>query len=322
MKKNKNKNAIVMLVARINIIHKTLSFFYKNWNNKYNYPIYIHTFGKLINSDLKNKIKSEISKNIYFIEINPKIPKFIKEDELFYNRKYLKYVKESFSKKRLGFLHMCNFLTNINSYGKTGCLSKKLKKYNNLMFVDDDIYLKKKINYDFFNYLNSYPSVSGFTDKIPKTQTSIDVTENLWNFYRNLILRKKIKPKNKLIRDSLNYSNDKILYKFYWSHGSFELFNVRLLEKNNLTGFLDEFNRYGGVYKHRWNNGYILDLFLRTYFNKPIYNLNLIKKGFVEPKIQGAENFIYWGYRDSYNSSLFRLLIIFKNLIKKVFFIK
>ena len=47
-----------------------------------------------------------------------------------------------------------------------------------------------------------------------------------------------------------------------------------------------------------------------------------IKKGFVEPKIQGAENFIYWGYRDSYNSSLFRLLIIFKNLIKKVFFIK
>ena len=29
-------------------------------------------------SDLKNKIKSEISKNIYFIEINPKIPKFIK----------------------------------------------------------------------------------------------------------------------------------------------------------------------------------------------------------------------------------------------------
>ena len=39
----------------------------------------------------------------------------------------------------------------------------------------------------------------------------------------------------------LNYSNDKILYKFYWSHGSFELFNVRLLEKNNLTGFFIDY---------------------------------------------------------------------------------
>ena len=96
---------------------------------------------------------------------------------------------------------------------------------------------------------------------------------------------------------------------------------VNLLEKYNLTDFLDEFNRYGGVYKHRWNNGYILDLFLRTYFNKPIYNLNLIKKGFVETKIEGSENFIYWGYRDAYNSLSFRLLLKIKNFIKKIFFI-
>ncbi len=317
--KNKNKNAIVMLVARVNIIYNTLSYFYENWNNKYQYPIYIHTFGKLINLELREKINKGISKNIFFIEINPKIPGFIKDSDLFYNRKYIKYVRESFSKKRLGFLHMCNFLTNINSYGKIGCLSRKLNKYDNLMFLDDDIYLKKKINFDLFDYLKTYPAVSGFSDKLSKNQTNKDVTENLWNFYRNLILKKNIKPKSKILNNSLKSKKDDVLYKLNWSHGSFELFNIRKLEKKNLSNYLKEFNNYGGAYKHRWNNGYVLDLFLRTFFNQPIYNLDLIKKGFIEPKIQGAENFIYWGYNDAYNSVLFRLLVKIKKFFKRLF---
>ena len=155
----KKNNAIVMLVARINIIEKTLKFFFENWNDKYQYPIFIHTFGNLISPSLKKKINNKISKNIYFIKINPQIPNNINKHELYYNRTYLKYVKETFSKKRLGFLHMCNFLTNINSYGKTGCISYKLKKYDNLMFLDDDIYFKKKIKFDLFDYLEKYQSV-------------------------------------------------------------------------------------------------------------------------------------------------------------------
>ena len=320
MKKNKNKNAIVMLVARVNIIFNTLSYFYKNWNDKYKYPIYIHTFGKLIDSQLRKKINKEISNDIFFVEINPKIPKYIKDSDLYYNKRHIKYVRESFSKKRLGFLHMCNFLTNINSYGKTGCLSKQLDKYDNLMFFDDDIYLKKKISFDLFDYLKYYPAVTGFADKLPKNQSSKDVTENLWNFYRNLVLKKKIKPKNKILRNSLKYEKDDILYKLKWSHGSFELFNMRKLKKKNLTNYLKEFNNYGGAYRHRWNNGYVLDLFLRTFFDKPIYNLNLLKKGFIEPKIQGADNFIYWGYKDSYNSVFFRLILKIRNFFRKLFF--
>ena len=140
----KKNNAIVMLVARTNIIETSLNFFFKYWNNKYQYPIYIHTFGNIISPSLKKKIYNNISKNIFFIKINPQIPNNIKETELYYNRKYLKYVRAAFPKKRLGFLHMCNFLTNINSYGKKGCISNRLKKYDNLMFVDDDIYFKKK----------------------------------------------------------------------------------------------------------------------------------------------------------------------------------
>jgi len=95
---------------------------------------------------------------------------------------------------------------------------------------------------------------------------------------------------------------------------------MRKLKKKNLTNYLKEFNNYGGAYRHRWNNGYVLDLFLRTFFDKPIYNLNLLKKGFIEPKIQGADNFIYWGYKDSYNSVFFRLILKIRNFFRKLFF--
>ena len=48
--------AIVILVARSNIILKTLDSLYQNWNKKFNYPVYIHTFGSIINENLKKKI--------------------------------------------------------------------------------------------------------------------------------------------------------------------------------------------------------------------------------------------------------------------------
>ena len=68
-----------------------MSYFYKNWNNKYQYPVYIHTFGKILDIGLKKKINNNISKNIFFIEINPKIPKQIKTNELYFNHTVNEY---------------------------------------------------------------------------------------------------------------------------------------------------------------------------------------------------------------------------------------
>lgn len=304
-----------MLVARVNIIQDTLRYFYKNWNSKYQYPVYIHTFGKIIDNELKKKINNNISENIFFIEINPKIPKQIKTNELYFNRQYLRYVRKYFTKKRLGFLHMCNFLTNINSYGKTGCLSKKLKKFDNLMFLDDDIYFKRRINFDFFDYLKKYPAAALSCEKLAKNQTTKDVTENLWSFYRNLMIKKKIKPKNKLLNDFIKYNNENVFYKINWTYGCLELYNIRKLEKKNLNNYITELNTYGGAYKHRWNNSYVINLFLMTFFKRPFYNLNLIKKGLIDTKIKGAENFVYWGYKDAYTSNFFKLFIKIKNFV-------
>ena len=82
------KCAIVILAARINILSDTLNFFYQNWNNNYKYPIYIHTFGKLISDSKKREIKNKIDNSIKFFEIYPEVPKHINENELYYNRTY------------------------------------------------------------------------------------------------------------------------------------------------------------------------------------------------------------------------------------------
>ena len=54
---NKNNAAIVILAARIPLLIDVLDKLYENWNKVYKYPIYIHTFGDLINKNMQNKIK-------------------------------------------------------------------------------------------------------------------------------------------------------------------------------------------------------------------------------------------------------------------------
>ena len=44
---SKHNAGIVILLARTKILEKTLENFYKNFNFKYDYPIYLHTFGNL-----------------------------------------------------------------------------------------------------------------------------------------------------------------------------------------------------------------------------------------------------------------------------------
>ena len=98
MKKRHNA-AIVILAARLPLLTKVLKKLHTNWNNEFNYPIYIHTFGNLINDNLKKSIRSLFSSKINFCVINPIVPDHIPEIELYYNRKYLNYVSKAFSKK-------------------------------------------------------------------------------------------------------------------------------------------------------------------------------------------------------------------------------
>ena len=145
----KLKAAVIIPSGRPYLLEKTLYCFYKFWNDKYNYPVYIHTLGEKYTRAEKKYFQKKF-KNLQFFTVNPYLPKNLKQNEFFYNRFYNSYAYNSFSIRRLGYLQSIYFGSNISSFGKEGCLSKKLSKYDYIMRIDDDAWFKKKISYDLF----------------------------------------------------------------------------------------------------------------------------------------------------------------------------
>ena len=79
--------AVLILSGRPKLLKKTLKLFYKHWNNKFKYPIYIHTLGEVY-SNIEKKYFLKKYDNLYFEIVNPKVPDHIKKKDLFYNRFY------------------------------------------------------------------------------------------------------------------------------------------------------------------------------------------------------------------------------------------
>ncbi len=280
----KHNAAIYLLSSRVKLLEDCLFFLYKNWNKNYDYPVYVHHFDDIYSKKFKDKIRKKISKNIFFHQIDYEVPSFIKEEELFYNRKYLQYVKNSFSKKRIGYLHMEHFVINITSYGKKGCLVKELSQFDKLMRIDDDSYFKSEINFDFFDFLDEYPFASGYTWSKYDYRVQ-DTRENLWTFYKKYINDFKIIPKSKKIQEALKTNNERLMHDLNWSAGNLNLYDMKFFtQSRKWSEFLKLVNSYGGAYKHRWGDIPIIGLFGHTHFETPVFDLNLKDKGLYDNK--------------------------------------
>jgi len=276
--------AIYLLSSRTRLLYRCLENLFKNWNNKYQYPVYIHYFDNIYSASFIKKIKNEISEKIHFININYKIPDNISESELFYNRKYNRYVREQFPKKRLGYLHMERFVTNITSFGKIGCLSQDLEKYDYLMRIDDDSNFKKLINYDLFDVMYKCNFATGYTWNHVSWR-EISTREDLWNFFKKYINKYKIKPINPVLKKSIIDNNEKIMHSLDWSAGNLNLYNMKYFKKSKeWKQYLDELNQYGGDYKYRWGDIETIGLFAYTFFTEPLINLNLKNKNLYSNK--------------------------------------
>jgi hypothetical protein len=325
MSTSQNKSAIIILAARINILFDTLSFLYKNFNNKHRYPVLIYTFGQLISEKKKREINDKIDITIKFFEIYPQLPSHIKEEELYYNRTYLEYVRKKFDKKRIGFLHMCHFLLNLMNFDSNNLIATEIKKYQSIMWIDDETYFKKKINENFFSFSEKFPLVTATWTEFKKTKTNLEVTENMWEFYVNYVLKNNIEPKSKTLKEAIVSNNKDILHKIDWPCGAVEIFNTNFFQNDNWKNYLETINYNGGVYKHRWNPSYLIALYLMTFYDNPIYNLDYIKKDIIDFKIAGSDNPVYYNPNVN-NSKILRFInqniiepikIIKKNLLKK-----
>ena len=207
--------------------------------------------------------------------------------DLFYNKKSLRYVRESFPESRLDYLHMCKFASNLTSFGKVGCINQNLKKYDHLMKIDDDSGFIKKINFDLFDVLNKYPSASGYTwntFEYSHKETRI----GLWEFYKDYLKQFGYSPKNNLLKDAVLRNDENLMHKINWSSGNLNLFNINKISQEPWEEYQQYVNESNGIYKNRWGDIEITTLFLYTHFEEPIFNFDLRNKGLYTNKIEST----------------------------------
>tara|TARA_B100000780_G_scaffold274737_1_gene240205 strand:- start:665 stop:1606 length:942 start_codon:yes stop_codon:yes gene_type:complete len=260
--------AIIIPSGRPKLLKKTLSSFYKNWNNKYQYPIYIHTLGEVYSEEEK-KFFIKKYKNISFEIVNPKLPKHIKKKDLFFNRFYNKYAFNSFTARRLGYLHICYFVSNVASFGKAGCLSKKLEQYDYIMRIDDDAWFRKKINFDMFKRCGKHPQATGRltisgSRKIPLTR------EKLFYFLQKYIKTNNINVINNKLKLVLNSNDENNFSQLPYSLGNFEIYNMKVFKSPKFKRYISSVNKFGGQYKYRWADYDLTNLFLYMFYKNPI----------------------------------------------------
>ena len=314
--------AIYLLSSRTLLLEKSLTNLFNNWNCKYDYPVYVHYFNDIYSKKFIEKINKNISKKIYFHQISYEIPKHLNEKELFYNKTEIPYVKKSFPKKRLGYLHGERFWLNLTSYGEIGCLVAELKNYDFLMRIDDDSNFKKKIDFDLFDKLEEYPIASAYmynryTDRVRDTRIG------LWEFYKDYLKKFNYTPKNSILRKAVEDDNEMMMHKLYWTSGNCNLYNIKEFKKKPWEEYQKELNDFGGHYKNRWGDLETIGLFCYTHFEKSPFNFDLKKNGYYDGKFPTFLSSYAPGVDKSLNVHNFFLLRWYhsiKILIKKVLF--
>ena len=325
----KHNAGIVILLARTKILYQTLENFYENFNFKYDYPIYLHTFGKLTDSNYLIDLRKKFSKNIFLKEIEYEIPSHIDEKELFYNRTYNRYVRKNFSKKRIGYLHMLRFSTNITSFGKIGCMGKEMEQFDKLMKFDDESWFKKKIDFDLFDILDEYPMATGYADGDGvSVQTRKETSEKMWEFFIYYLRKYKYEPKSLELKEAVKKNNKDIINTLKFKCGNMELYNIIKIKDSPWEEYIKEVNKFSGDYKYRWGDNEIIGLFALTHFEKPFFDFKFKEKGIYYPSLPSDYTLGFAPSPDDYFnihsknfiiSNIFKFILKIRKIIKNLF---
>jgi len=270
---------IVYISSRGRCIGPSVKSLWDNFNHKHDYPVYVHYFDDIYdNEGFQNSIRKVTSNNVHFISVPYKTPSFIKEEEMFYNRKDIWYAANSFPIHRKGYLHMCNFTSNMYGYDKTD-----LHKYDYIMTHDDESGYTKQVHQDPFEIIRDRPESMGafivgkrLKNGMPH-QGHLDTRVSLWKFTKDFILNNDIDPKSRNLKNLLTDPNAETNFHFLdWCDTyviKTEMFKSSLWKK-----WITSINESGGIYKYRWGDNEIISLFAHMY-SEDIYNFKLVESG-------------------------------------------
>jgi len=275
---NKLKACIVYISSRDKCIGKSLKSLWENYNNMYDYPVYVYYFDDIYDTEqTRKKILGDCAQKVTFVSVPYETPSFIKEEELYYNRSDLWYVNTGrFTKNRKGYLHMCHFTSNMYGYQNTN-----LHMYDYVLTHDDEAGYTKKMNLDPFEIIKKEDAMIGafMVSKRLKNghphQGHLDTRVGLWEFTRKFMLDNKIVPKSKILKSLMLNDKASALYHYIKWCDTYviktEVFETPLWKK-----WIEAINLSGNIYKYRWGDNEIITLFCYM-IQDSIYDFNLVK---------------------------------------------
>ncbi len=276
----KTFNACISYISsRAQCIGYSLKSLEDNFNHKYNYPVYVHYFDDIYsNPDLLNNTKEQISSSIEFVPIEYKTPEHVKKEDLYFNRD-LWYAKTHFPIQRIGYLHMCNFVSNMYKYPNT-----KIHEYDYVMVHDDEAGYNSELPYNPFEilsereeYLGAFKSGQRLKNGMPH-QGHVDTRIGLLDLTIEFVEKYNIKPKNKRLLELLSRDTPSEYDFHFLDWCDTYVLKTSMFETDVWKLWIKEVNESGGIYKYRWGDNEIISLFAH-FIQEEIFDFKAVEEG-------------------------------------------
>ncbi|OGZ17785.1 MAG: hypothetical protein A2V72_01960 [Candidatus Nealsonbacteria bacterium RBG_13_37_56] len=279
--KNSNKpKAIIWLMGARPCLKLALELLDKNFNNQYQYPVLVTTFGRQYSKRFIKKIHQEISPKIKFIELaKPEIPSHIREEELFYHRKEIDYVRKSFPRSRIGFLHTNQFVAGL------AMEFPEIRKYDYVLKMDDDHFFVKKIGFDLFKFMddNGY-KFGAFALEKSDSQRQRDCQIGLRELAKEYIRENNIQLQSRSLDREGDWDSLVSRDPTVWA--------MSVFRNENWKNWWNRVNQSGGIYKYRWGDLEIHALYLRMYYPDSVWcDFDFYNKGIIK---HGGYGMVHW----------------------------
>lgn len=157
--------------------------------------------------------------------------------------------------------------------------------------IDDDVFVHKKIDNNLFELMiakNYKMATSNLWNSYKPNNR--DTRYYLFDLYKKYIFSKNINPANLQLQEAIKLNNELLFHKLYWSTGHFNLYDQKYLrDDKRWHNWIEEVNKFGGIFKYRWGDLEIIGLYYYTYFEDPKLNLNFANSGHITDYSKGAK---------------------------------
>jgi len=198
------------------------------FNNSFKYPVVI--FHEDFTPALMKKIRAATASKIKFFKVIFKVPYFLNRNEI---------PERSDSGHDIGYRHMCDF------FSRLIYRHPALEDYDWYWRLDTDSFIREKINYDIFNFLDKNGYLYGFLTALKEPP---EVVRGLWPAVKNYIQENKIAPcfLNEKLKDG---EWDREIY-----YTNFEISKLHFWRSPEYMKFVEYLHETGGIYKYRWGD--------------------------------------------------------------------